>query len=254
MHMSGVNRELIYREMVALADRHWWFRTHYRSLFHFVRGFLGNGGRLLDVGCGPGGASRPYGSGWRKVRLDYDFSALSCYLMERGERVQARTGAIPLASDSFDFVICSDTLHQASVKDVREAVAEMARVCRPGGKILLSEPAFRCLFGPHDDVEGGCRRFTCASLAGLGEGLPLKVVRSTYIHLTAFFPALLVRRVQRLPRIGRKFRNTSRTDLTISNNLVNATWTLLGRLEGRLLRWMVFPLGTTAVVLWEKTR
>lgn len=252
--MSGVNRELIYREMVALADQHWWFRTHYRSLFHFARGYLGAKGRLLDVGCGPGGASRPYGLGWEKVLLDYDFSALSRYLMEKGKKVQAQAGDIPLASDSFDFVICSDALHQASVGDVRKAVSEMVRVCRVGGKILLAEPAFNCLFGPHDDVEGGCRRFTRSSLARLGTGLPLQRVRSTYIHPTAFFPAFLIRRIQSLPAVRDRCRRAGRTDLAISNPLVNATWTMLGRLEGQALRRVVFPLGTTAAVLWEKTR
>jgi len=252
--MSEVDREYIYREMVALADRHWWFRTHYRSLFHFARGGLGEGGNLLDVGCGPGGASRHYGPGWRKVLLDYEFCALSSYLMESGERVQARAGQIPLGTGTFDFVICSDTLHQTSVDNTREAVSEMARVCRPGGKILLAEPAFNCLFGPHDDVEGGCRRFTCSSLAGLGSGLPLRVVRSTYIHLTAFFPALLVRRIQRLPGIRKKIRTAGKTDLALSNPVVNTIWTLLGRLEGRILQRLVFPLGTTAAVLLEKER
>ncbi|HPJ72025.1 MAG TPA: hypothetical protein PK636_05025, partial [bacterium] len=124
----------------------------------------------------------------------------------------------------------------------------------PGGKILLAEPAFECLFGAHDDVEGGCRRFTCASLAALSRGLPVRVVRSTYIHLTAFFPALLVRSFQRLPGMRKKFQRSGRTDLTRSNPIVNATWTLLGRLEGRCLQHVVFPLGTTAAVLLEKER
>jgi SAM-dependent methyltransferase len=45
--------------------------------------------------------------------------------------------ALPFLADSFDLVYCFTALHH--VGEPARAVAEMARVCRPGGRVVLSD-------------------------------------------------------------------------------------------------------------------
>jgi SAM-dependent methyltransferase len=45
--------------------------------------------------------------------------------------------ALPFVDASFDLVYCRSSLHH--IGDPRRAVAEMVRVCRPGGRIVLSD-------------------------------------------------------------------------------------------------------------------
>jgi ubiquinone/menaquinone biosynthesis C-methylase UbiE len=55
-----------------------------------------------------------------------------------GRDVDLREGdaqALPFADASFDTVVC--TLSLCTIPDHRQAIAEMARVLRPGGKLLL---------------------------------------------------------------------------------------------------------------------
>lgn len=44
----------IYRQMVELQNRHWWFRVHYAWMEDILKPYLTAGARVLDMGCGPG--------------------------------------------------------------------------------------------------------------------------------------------------------------------------------------------------------
>jgi SAM-dependent methyltransferase len=68
---------------------------------------------------------------------------------------------IPLPDASFDTILFSDVLEH--LYRPREAVAEIARLLRPGGKLLLNVPFFYWLHeAPHDYF-----RYTCFALERL---------------------------------------------------------------------------------------
>jgi len=97
---------------------------------------------VCDVGCG-GGAWRhklePYASHW--IGLD----------LERWPAVtlQASAEAIPLADASIDLVFSTSALEH--VRDYRAAIAEIHRVLRPGGTVLLGTHGSWEVHGaPHD--------------------------------------------------------------------------------------------------------
>ena len=57
------------------------------------------------------------------------------------ERVLGSMLNIPLASSSFDYVYCCEVLHHNSPHELASAFAEMHRVLRPGGKlVVINEP------------------------------------------------------------------------------------------------------------------
>ena len=249
---GAVDRERLYREMVALCNRHWWFRVHYRCLSDLVEPYLSGGRFLFDVGCGPGGASSQFPRGWERVFVDLNFRVLDSFIRGPVLKVQGDAQLLPLGESLADVVVCSDTLHQCSVKDVPAVVGELVRVCRPGGLVLLSEPAFDCLFGPHDDVEGGCRRFTRPRLAEILKRFPVEIIRHTYLHPTAFLPALLIRKAQQVGGLQRTRLEKHKTDLTVTNSFLNFVFLVLGACERFWLKRWEFPLGTSVAVVSRK--
>jgi SAM-dependent methyltransferase len=50
---------------------------------------------------------------------------------------EGNAAALPFVDGSFDLVVCRNSLHHFS--DVKQAVAEMGRVCRPGGRVVASD-------------------------------------------------------------------------------------------------------------------
>ncbi len=100
--------------------------------------------RVLDVGCGDGAlvcaaASR----GADATGLDPDPAMLAAARMRaRGAHVQAafvdgRIEQIPFGDASFDIVVAVTVL--CFLADASGAVREMARVLRPGGRLVLGE-------------------------------------------------------------------------------------------------------------------
>lgn len=98
-------------------------------------------GSVLDVGCGTGALAQLLaGRGYRVVGVDPSEGMLEV-MRERSpevDAIQASGTALPLADDSFDLVLTVATMHHIALPDdVAEALAEMVRVSRPGGRVLV---------------------------------------------------------------------------------------------------------------------
>lgn len=113
---------------------------------HYLRkrvAFIGRlikGGLVLDVGCGTGRlAGELEERGFRVVGVDSSKGMLG--QMSKGKRgipVQGVSTSLPFKSDKFDLVVSIAVFHHLIYKKrVAETIREMARVARPGGKILI---------------------------------------------------------------------------------------------------------------------
>lgn len=107
----------------------------------FIQGEVQAGARVLDVGCGTGAlAARIQASGYDVVGVDPSRGMLGV-LRERVAAVPAVAGsgtALPFADDSFDLVCCVATMHHiADAASVRRTLAEMVRVTKRAGLLLI---------------------------------------------------------------------------------------------------------------------
>ena len=109
---------------------------------------LGTGdGRCLDVGCGTGVATAVAAElGWSAVGVDVSTELLAV-ARERGlDVVEGSAHALPFEDESFDAAISVWT--HTDVGDFRAAVAEVARVLRPGAPFVYIG-GHPCFVGPH---------------------------------------------------------------------------------------------------------
>jgi SAM-dependent methyltransferase len=104
-------------------------------------------GRVLDLGCG----TRPYeeflnGQVAEWVGVDYPASG-----HPPAERVDlfADAMSLPLASESFDAVLCTQVLEH--VCEPLELLREALRVLKPGGRLVLTAPQYNGLHGEPQD-------------------------------------------------------------------------------------------------------
>lgn len=93
-----------------------------------------SGQLLLDVGCG-GGILAAHVEGYAHVGVDLTQSAV-VVAAERGLLpVRADVGALPVASAVADVVVAGELFEH--IADLETAVAEVSRVLRPGGLVVV---------------------------------------------------------------------------------------------------------------------
>ncbi len=107
----------------------------------FLTGCVAVPGRGLDVGCGTGVlAARLAALGWRMDGIDPSQGMLDVMARDAPE-VRGRRGSgddLPYDGDRFDLVTTVAALHHVAAADaVRDTLVEMARVVRPGGRIVV---------------------------------------------------------------------------------------------------------------------
>jgi SAM-dependent methyltransferase len=181
--------------MFEAEERQWWYagqRELAAALLQpFVRG--ASSLRMLDAGCGTGFNLVALARLGRASGIDLSPEAIG-FCRERGVRVaRASLLALPFAANSFDAVTSFDVIYHDWVSDDRAAVAEMVRVLRPGGLLLVRVPALEALRGAHDAEVLTRRRYTRRELCRLLEDCGLVVLRSTYCN-SLLLPLLFARR------------------------------------------------------------
>jgi len=97
------------------------------------------GGRALDVGCGEGRFCRILrAEGFEPVGLDPTVELLEAARAKdpEGTYVEGRAEALDFADGSFDLVV--SCLSLIDIEPAQQAIAEMARVLKPGGTLLVA--------------------------------------------------------------------------------------------------------------------
>lgn len=235
-----------YARIADAEQRHWW----YRSMPALVESVLGErlrpGLRILDAGCGPGANFdwlRPYGE---VVGLDYSAEAIRLAKARHPdtEAVEADITELPFEDASFDLALELTVL--TVVEDDRSAVAELARVTRPGGTVVLLEPAIPRLRRAHDEVQGTVRRYRLDILRALAMGVGLRVRRATYANSFLVAPAAALAIAHRL----RRRAATPGSDL--EQDRLGGVFGALAAAERRVIRRRDVPFGLSAIVVAER--
>jgi SAM-dependent methyltransferase len=200
--------------LVWQQEHHWWFRARRRVLRAVLECVAWEHAprQVFDLGCGaafdlaelaPPGAVR--------VGIERAVPALSAARgrlaraapqgpaqhREREQYLFARADAavLPLREASADLVFALDVLEH--LEDDAAALREARRVLRPGGRLLLTVPAWPGLWSEHDKALDHRRRYRRADLLARLRAAGYEIERETYFNFLLFAPAALYRVLHR---------------------------------------------------------
>lgn len=201
----------LYEQLREIERSHWWFRGRRQVLLAALERLDIRAERVLDCGCGAGSnldvlASRLPDA--RILGIDVEKDPLEfCHAQRTMPVAQADASSLPFEDDSFDLVAALDTIEH--VEDDSLALSELHRVCRPGGTLFLTVPAFESLWGNIDEVSHHFRRYRRAPLLERvrAAGFEVRLVR--YFNSFLFPPIAAVRLGTRLARRLRGVRPVS---------------------------------------------
>jgi 2-polyprenyl-3-methyl-5-hydroxy-6-metoxy-1,4-benzoquinol methylase len=139
--MNGSSPVVRRGEYAARGDYHrapdpaWEFYPTYVAKLAAVRRWLDGlpaETRVLDAGCGEGVLVDEYAGRLRIEGLDPNYSS-----------ARVRSGSLtelPYDAGTFDRALCLDVLEHLTFEDQPRALAELHRVLKPGGAVLVSVP------------------------------------------------------------------------------------------------------------------
>jgi len=196
-HPEIYSREY-YQRLFELEERHWW-HLGMREIAAALLPPRGSGRpylRVLDAGCGTGGGMR-----WARgvlgartvIGMDIAREALElCRSRPAGPVLQASVLQLPFRPESFDLLLCQDVLQHLPTdgSDV-QALAEMYRVLRPGGLLLVRANSRLGMWQEEAARDADFQRYTLPEIASQVQAAGFVVKRATYANaLPALYGSL----------------------------------------------------------------
>ena len=149
-----------YALMNEAEARMWWYRALHARLLDAL-GSEPDAPPILDAGCGTGGFLRVLDHmrpSWEAFGLEWHEPAAHIAAAKTHRSIaRGSIDELPFAERAFGTVIAADVLCHAAVEPPR-ALAEISRVLRPGGRLIVNMPAFRSLMSAHDARVHNARR------------------------------------------------------------------------------------------------
>jgi SAM-dependent methyltransferase len=234
-----------YAERYAeLYGRHWWWRAREEAVVREVSRLLradggargGSTPAILDVGCGDG-LLFPRLDGMAEVEgVEPDARLVS-------GRWGARVHVVPferfVSERRYTLILMLDVLEHLA--DPAAALARARDLLRPGGRVLLTVPAFNLLWTTHDEINHHFTRYRMDTLARVVRDAGLRVERGRYLFHWLFAAKLLVR--------AREVASKPEARApSVPPRAINAALYAACRLEQRLARPLRLPFGSSLMV------
>jgi 2-polyprenyl-3-methyl-5-hydroxy-6-metoxy-1,4-benzoquinol methylase len=196
--------ERLMQAMLDVDEHHWWYRGRRR----IIRAELDrmplpqpSEAHVLDAGCGSGRTLEEladYGS-VSGIELNPDAAGVARARRGRGQvAFDVRIGRLeelPWDDGTFDLITCLDVIEHTP--DDRATLVSLRRVCKPGGWLLVTVPAYQALWSRHDEANHHFRRYNRRMLRAVAQAAGWEVERLTSFNSVLLAPAAAVRLAQR---------------------------------------------------------
>src|SRR5207249_11529795 len=153
----------MYRSFAELHEsRHWWFVGRRRILASVLEETLRGRRslRILDIGCGTGGMVPLLSAFGRVTAIDPAEAAIRYSREKYGRKAEFLQVDFPREAPpagEYDLVTLFDVLEH--LDDDREALRKAVSLLHREGRMVLTVPAHRFLWSPHDEINRHRRRY-----------------------------------------------------------------------------------------------
>lgn len=250
---------LYYKEYYNLERNHWWFVAREKIITSFISKLLlqnkmfNKDLQILNIGCSTGRSSEYLSKFGNVISIEYD--QFCCEFAREKTGLEIINGSItelPFVNESFDLVCAFDVVEH--VENDQLAVAEMKRVLKKDGLIVITVPAFMDLWSHHDVVNHHFRRYKSKEISGLfNYEVNGNEVFSSYFNFFLFPPIYIIRKISNLLKSG-KDRPGSGSDFeTFKPGILNTVlYQILNFEKLFIIRKIKFPFGVSYLYSWKK--
>jgi SAM-dependent methyltransferase len=235
--------------MAEREEDYWWHLGRLRIIETYLRKVTGcrSDIRMLNVGCGTGGTIPVLEKYGEVNNLDVSEYAISFMLRRGYSRVSGTDGvSIPYTDNSFDVVCAFDVLEH--IEDDVRALAEWSRVLKADGAIILTVPAYQCLWSGHDVALHHYRRYTKKRLICAATAAGLRADKASYAIVFSLPLLAIIRVVRKITKVHAA-PESSYVDLP---KCLNWMFTRFLYFEAKLHRHVALPAGSSVAAILRR--
>jgi ubiquinone/menaquinone biosynthesis C-methylase UbiE len=229
-------------------ESHWWFVGRRKLFARLIdRMGLAKEAAILDVGSGIGANLRLLREeGFNEFQgLDLNPEAQRyCSAKGLGHVQLGSILDLPFRDNEFDLLIATDVIEH--VDNDALALEEAHRVLRPGGRAIITVPAFMSLWGLQDVVAEHRRRYRMPQLLDRIRQARLEVLDRYYFNYLLFVPIFVTRKLLHLLRIP------LRSEFSVNFGLMNAVLRHLFAFDTRSAGYLKPPFGVSILAICRK--
>lgn len=231
-----------------MEKEHWLFKVRRKIFFYFIKKYSQTGSRIFDFGCGSGYLAGELNKmGYNTHGVDFEKDVIDFGLNHGIKNLKLATGEkIDYPDKTFDVVTAFDVLEH--IENEKPTIAELVRILKPSGRIIISVPAYQWMWGVQDDISYHFRRYTAGSLVNVFKNFPeLKLIRKTYFNTFLFLPIAVVRLFSKWFNIKNR-----KSDFDVKTGFLDIIFYHIFNLEHHFLKFIDFPFGVSILLVLEK--
>lgn len=245
---------------VLEEDKHAWFAGRTRAILKYLDAEMpshraGENRLVLDVGGGAGNMAHHLAHYGRVIGIDYNPRPLVVAAARALDSCQGSGTQLPFAENQFDLVALLDTVEH--IADEMGVFGECLRVLKPGGKLMITVPAFQWLWSYNDEINAHERRYTVTNLSNRLVRTGFRIKRASY-HSFFLFPLIAAIRLLRpdnpdleSPHLTKE-EEVYQVEMEPIPEPVNTILHAAYWIEAELVQRTSLPFGTSVICVAEK--
>jgi len=238
--------KVLYRQYYEIEDRHWWFEARKAIILGLLDSYLPASSQrvVLDAGCGTGGLLKDLQRYGKVVAADFSEEAVKFCKLRGHSIFQCSVLNTPFRANSFDSIVGLDLIEHLDEDLV--ALQKLYRICKAGGYLCLTVPAFQFLWSSHDELNHHKRRYSKPQLEGQLQSARFQVLKCSYFN-SFLFPFILLGRI-----FGRGGGEEPGPEWRIPSRVLNTGLCRTFAAELSLLRGHDLPFGASILAIAKK--